>query len=374
MTCQHCGKKFENGKVCPFCGTAYQGVSLSQLTGNGAKKAKKKMPAKKKAIMIIAIVLAAIILLFGGAYAYIMGLFGKAQREGDLSGDIGVNEFLPKDDVKNIVLYGLDTRQDNDSGRSDAIVVLSLDRKHNKIKMTSIARDTYVAIEGRANDKLTHAWAYGKQQLAVKTLNQNFKLNVEDYVYVNFFEFAKIIDFVGGVDIDVDADEKNVMNTKYTPYIREYGIDCPDITVTGMQHLNGGQALAYSRNRYTGNDVTRGNRQREVLTAMFAQVKDLNPLKFPELISRILSVSHTNLTEDEMMSIALWAVSSAPSMENLSLPTKECNAKSGADAYVNGRWCYIYDLDIATDTLHEFIYETKADAAKEAAEAAEGAE
>lgn len=370
MICKNCGKEMEGSPAtCPHCGAQVAEKAVA-LTADGAKKMKKKKSKKKIVIIVIAVIVAVILALGAAALITAYGLLGNVEHEQELS-SVHVNEDLPdQKTVWNIALFGLDTRQNNSSGRSDAMIILSLDYQHNKIKMTSIARDTFVKVNKTKGgqhladgnyDKLTHAWAYGKQNLAVDTINRNFKMNIQDYVFVNFYEFAEIIDYIGGVYIDVDASEMQVMNTKYTPYIREYGIDCPDITKTGNQLLNGGQALAYARNRYTGNDVTRGNRQREVLEAAFNQVKDLPLTKFPTLISKALSICHTDLESGELMDIATWALTSSPSIESLSLPTKECNAKSGKDAYIGGTWYYIYDLDIATDIMHEFIYETKAD-------------
>ncbi len=284
----------------------------------------------------------------------------------DLEGDIAVNDALPTDGVKNIALFGLDTRENSQVGHSDAIIILSLDYEHNKIKLTSIARDSFVWFDKEDypyeskqdfQSKITHAFQWGGQQLAVKTINRNFDMNIRDYVFVNFYEFAEIIDYIGGVDIDVDNEERQVMNQEYCPYLREMGIDCPDITVTGLQHLNGGQALAYSRNRYTGNDIARGNRQKEVLEAMFVQAKNVPLSKYPTLVGKVLDVCHTNLTNRELLSMANWAVSKSPAMTPFSLPSPECNAIVGNDVR--------YDLELATAVLHTFIYERDVDAQKD---------
>ena len=139
--------------------------------------------------------------------------------------------------MRNIALLGLDTRQDNNVGRSDAIVILTIDKEHNKLKLTSIARDTYVAIEGHSKDKLTHAYAYGKSQLAVKTLNQNFDLEIKDYVTMNFYGLARVIDYIGGVDINVTEAEKNELNKNIFPEMRSLGMECPAIKAAGAQRL-----------------------------------------------------------------------------------------------------------------------------------------
>lgn len=376
MTCPNCGKRIRKEQtVCPWCGASQDaekadGKKASKkagekapaqvhLSATGATKRRKLTDKQKKWLIGISISVGAVLLaIIVTAVTLISSWLGKIQRESELSaGEIAVNSDLPDaNQVQNIALFGLDSRSDNDVGRSDAIIILSIDRVHNKIKLTSIARDTYVAIDGRKNDKLTHAWAYGKAKLAVKTLNQNFNMNITDYAYINFFEFTKLIDYLGGVMIDVDSSELDIMNNYYGPELRRLGFNYTNASA-GYVRLNGVQALAYSRNRYTGSDVDRGNRQKEVLEAMFAQVKDTSLTKFPSLINQVLEMVHTTLANDELMSIAQWVMTSSPTFEQFGLPTAECNAKSGKDAYIDGVWYYIYDLDIATELLHSFIYE-----------------
>ncbi len=324
---------------------------------------RKKKPLTKKQLwtrigLIALAVLAAIAIVVGSV---MLALLGRVNRDSEMSGDMHINTDIDfPDDVQNIALIGQDTRVDNEGGLADVIIILSLDYKRNTIKMSSIARDSYVDINGRY-DKITHAYAKkGKAAQVVKTLNKNFNMNITDYVHINFFEFARLVDFVGGVDIDVSESEKRVMNAHYTWHLRALGMDCPDITRTGMQHLNGPQALAYCRNRYTGNDVDRGNRHKEVLEAMFVAVKDMPLTKFPSFIGEVLGMCHTTLSDSELMTIATWGATKSPSMDMFSLPTPECNPRSNDDAYINGVWYYIYDLDIATRLLHEFVYEEDA--------------
>lgn len=360
MKCKHCGKIVKEDGYCPRCGefVSQEGERVS-LANIHARAQKKKTKLTKKQLWIrigiisLAVLLALVIVVLSVVYAYL----GRINRESEMSGDLHLNAELPTSDVQNIALFGTDSRQDNDSGRADAIIILSIDRKHGMIKLTSIARDSYVDIPGRGYDKLNHAYAFGKAPLTVKTINKNFDMNITDYVYVNFFEFVELIDYIGGIDLDVNTSEKNVMNQNYVPHLQKLGMDCPYITQTGMQHLNGAQALAYSRNRYTDGDTGRGNRHREVLEAMFVAVKDMPKSKLPSLVGQVLEMCHTTLSDGEMMGLAMWALTANPGFGSQSLPTKECNPRSGSAAMVNGVWYYIYDLDIATNILHTFIYE-----------------
>jgi len=365
MRCVNCGKPLtdENAIFCDKCfkettSNAQGASNESPETGNRGRKNSKK-PNKKKLpliLSIIALVLVVFILLGFGLRGCIENFIDSNINKGTLSGDLGINseidEFIDEE-VKNIALFGLDTRQNNSSGRSDAIIVLSIDKKNNKIKMTSIARDTYITFESGRKDKITHAWAYGKASLSVKTLNQNFGLDITDYVSINFYGFAEIIDYIGGVTIDINESEMKVMNNKYIPYIDALGIECEPIKQPGVQLVNGGQALAYARDRYTGSDIERGGRQREVLQAMFNKAKSLNVLKLPKFVEMILNNCTTTLSSSEMVSMGTWALRKSPSIENLGLPTKECGAKG---QMINGTSYMVYDLELASKIMHDFIY------------------
>ncbi len=365
MCCSECGKKIRKDQtVCPWCGASQKDAGQKKeekqvrLSAEGAKKSRKL--TKKWLIGIAASVGAVVLALVIVVVTWGSSLLGNIQRESELSaGEIAVNSDLPHaDKVQNIALFGLDTRSDSESGRSDAIIILTVDRVNNKIKLTSIARDSLVAIDGRGQSKITHAFGWGGAKLAVKTLNQNFGMNITDYAYVNFFEFVELIDYIGGVMIDVNASELKIMNDYYGPQLRKLGFDYQNAT-TGFVRLSGAQALAYSRNRYSGSDIDRGNRQKEVLEAMFTQVKETPLTKFPSLISQVLSMCHTTMTNEELFSVAQWAVSSSPTFDQFTIPSKECNAKGGNAGDGHG-WVWRYDMELATQVLHDYIYEEEA--------------
>lgn len=360
MRCINCGAPLDDENAI-FCEKCYK-EKVAKNAGDVSPEPKrpdnkrsednKKKKLTRNILLSVAAVLLALILI---AVIWIVSLPGKTNKE-NLSGDLGIasDADLPFDDkVKNIALFGLDTREDNNSGRSDAIIILSIDKINKAIKLTSIARDTYIEYENGRHDKITHAWSRGRQDLAVKTLNRNFKLDITDFVSVNFYQFAEIIDYIGGVTIDINSSEMKVMNTKYIPYIKELGIECDYITETGVQKVNGGQALAYARDRYTGSDIERGNRQREVLSAMFDSAKKMNPLKFPKMVEMILGECTTSLSDKEMLSIGAWTIANSPSIESYGLPNKEC---PGRGQMINGTSYMVYDMELAVEKLHDFIY------------------
>lgn len=317
-------------------------------------KAKKKKRRKKHIALKIISVLLVLIIAFGiSFYAYAYKLIDKINRVPLDSEDLGVTTDTYSE-VMNIALLGLDSREDNNSGRSDANVIVTIDKKNKKIKLTSIARDSYVAIEGRKNDKLTHAYAYGKSQLAVKTLNQNFGLEITDYVTMNFFGLARVIDYIGGVTLDVDEAEFNELNGYVFPTTDFGDIPCENLTAPGVQLLSGAQAVCYARIRHTDGDVERGNRQKEVITAMFAAIKKMNPFKLPELATMILNECETSLTTDKIMKLGMWAVLTTPEFEQLSIPNDNIPASGKT---IRGVWYYVYDIEKAKTEIEDFIFE-----------------
>lgn len=326
---------------------------ISSSTNRNPNPKKKKRKRKSKVKKTVLVILSLLLVLCIGFYIYGYSLLSKIERKPLDEEDLGITTS-DYNGVKNIALLGLDTRSDNNTGRSDANVILTIDKRHGKIKLTSIARDSRMAVAGHGMDKLTHAYAYGKSQLSVKTLNQNLGLEITDYVTMNFFELARIIDFMGGVTLDVDEAEFKELNSYVIPTTDFGDLNCPKLESAGVQVLNGAQSVCYARIRHTDGDIERGNRQKEVLTAMFAKVKTMNPLKLPELASMVVEECETSLSTNDIISMGLWAVLSTPKFEQLSIPND--NVK-GVGKTIGGAWCYVYDLKAAQQEIKDFIFE-----------------
>jgi LCP family protein required for cell wall assembly len=218
-------------------------------------------------------------------------------------------------DVINILLIGCDTREAGGSGRSDTMIIVSINKKSKKIIVTSLLRDIYLQIPGKKNNRLNAAYAYGGADLLMSTIEQNFKIRTNRYVSIDFYSFIDIVDAVSGVTIEVTDEEIPVINN----YIREINrlteqAEEKDIlTASGILQLNGKQALGYSRNRYVGNcDFERTARQRRVLEQIYEKVKSLNLKQTKKLLDTILPQITTNLTEGEIISLIL----SLPSIIN----------------------------------------------------------
>lgn len=300
---------------------------------------------KNKLKIIILVIIAVIILIIGGGSLYINSKLNKVQKveinKDNLSIDKSIEDNKQKAEIKNIALFGIDAPK-GQAGRSDAVMVLTIDRLHNKLKLTSIMRDSYVDVPGHGNTKLTHAYAYGGPELAIKTLNQNFKLNIEDFMAVNFTSMPEIINKLGGVQINITKEE--------IPHI-------PGVNHAGLQTLNGDEALAYSRIRHaTGGDYQRTERQRVVLEAIFNKMHNTPKSEYPSLIDTFLPYIKTNMSTSDMMSLATDAMPlMSGKLETARFPLNGyCNGKM-----MDGVWYLVFNKNDTLDQIKSYIYDDK---------------
>ena len=209
-------------------------------------------------------------------------------------------------DVYNILLVGTDVRELSEAGRSDAMILVSINQKSQTIYLTSFLRDCYVHIPGWGNTKLNHAFAYGGPALLEETLEENFKIHVDRYVAVNFYSFMDVVDTLGGVYLYVSDEEREVTND----YIwsmnnllgEEWSTDY--LWSSGWHKMNGKQTLAYARNRYVGNDYQRTQRQRTVLNQIFNGAKSAPASTLVQLAQVILPQVTTDMTKTQVLTYA----------------------------------------------------------------------
>lgn len=303
----------------------------------------RKKHLKRLYFKTLAITLAVCIALMGvgyGVFAYMVGGLNRSELdESNLSANEGIEGVI------NIALYGVDSRNNDYTGRSDAILICSVNGKTGKIKLISVARDTYVSVPGYYNTKINHAYAYGGPELAIQTLNENFGMDIKDYVTVNFESLADIIDEMGGVMIDVTEEERYQVNA----YLQRG----EPLSETGMVNLTGAQAVSYSRIRKIDSDSMRASRQREVLAALFEKALDINPLSYPSYVRKFAPMVETSLSNDEILKIATVGLKS-PTLEQAAFPNDYIYSTGQT---INGGWYYVYDLEQATDMLRQYIYE-----------------
>lgn len=317
---------------------------------------------KKITIWILTILLVVVLGAVGAAYVYGNHLFNKLEKVEIDKEDIGITEEVEEklsqysNSVINIALFGVDA-VDGGVGRSDSIMIATIDTVHKKLKLTSIMRDSYVAIEGHGNDKLNHAYAFGGPQLAIKTLNENFDLNIEDFAAVNFETLPKIIDKIGGIELDIDEDELEHVNG-YTAHLNSInGTNEAAIEKTGLQHVSGTQALAYCRIRYTsGGDYKRTERHREVLTEIFKKIEDIPAISYPSLLSEILPMVNTSLDYSKILELGTEVLKLGDSsMELERFPRDEyCEGE-----IINEIYYLTFDKEVTVEQLHSYIFEDK---------------
>jgi LCP family protein required for cell wall assembly len=326
------------------------------------KKEKLKKRKRKRRVITSILVILIVIIAAGVTYGFLT--LGKIKKA-DLTTDkdkLGINKQVEdkitddKKKIKNIILLGID-QFEGDVGRSDAMIIATVDPVHNKLKLTSLMRDTYVNIPGHGYDKLTHAFAYGKEELAIKTINQNFGLNITDFVKVNFNNMEDIIDAVGGLDIEVRSDELENMNEHIRHLSSNKGITPKQITSPGMKHLNGLQALAYTRIRYTnGGDYERTERHRKVLTLLFDKVMGSGATKLPGMVNKLLPYAQTSLSNGDIIGLATTVLGfNNKTLEQNRFPQDGyCEGKRiGPD----GIFYLTYDEEATKDQIFKYIFE-----------------
>ena len=259
-------------------------------------------------IIVLILIILAIIAVASG-YFFIRGKLDQMQQvdidENNLNVSATVAENLSG--YRNIAIYGVDSRDSElgEGNRSDCIIIASINNDTKEIKLISVYRDTYVDIDGYGLDKITHAYSYGGPELALKTLNEILDLNVTEFVTVNFDAVADAVNALGGVEINIQADEIDYLNSYLAETSRVTGLETEEITETGLQTLDGVQAVAYSRIRYTeGGDYRRTERMRTVIEAMFEKLQTKSLGEINDLADQILPEVYTNIEPNEIISLA----------------------------------------------------------------------
>lgn len=297
------GKKRSSGR-------RNSGSHNSSTRSSGANKsnsAKKRRKMRFKRFLITVVLLIALLGL--AHYCLVASVYSKMNYK-PIETESIANAPLKEDGVINILLIGNDSRQNGEDGRSDAMILLSISTKTKKIYMTSLLRDMYVEIPGHSGNRLNAAYSYGGAELLMKTIEQNLDISVNRYMLVNFEAFANLVDAVDGIELELSSEEVAYVNG----YLNEYniltnrpeGTDYIPTDLSGMLHLNGPQALAYTRNRYLGTDFGRTERQRKVLSAVIKKLPTSALTNSKELMDGLLPNLTTNLTQSECYQLSFY--------------------------------------------------------------------
>ena len=257
-------------------------------------------------VLVLIIILVAII---GFTYFFVTSKLNKIQKVDIDISQLDISEEAEQNlsGFRNIALFAIDSRSNEDYGRgnrSDGIIIASINNDTKEVRLASVYRDTYVQIEGHGLDKITHAYSYGEAPLAISTLNTNLDLNIKEFVTVNFDAVAEAINELGGVTITVDSQELNYINK----YIKETssvtGITTNQLSTPGTLTLDGVQAVAYARIRYTeGGDYKRAERMRTVVEATFNKLKTKSLTEINSFVDNILPKIYTNISTNDMIAM-----------------------------------------------------------------------
>ena len=321
-----------------------------------ANKPKSKKRKVLKIILIIVIVLVVIIAAIAAAgFTYIYSMLGKMDQEEINLNAISINDAVADElsDYRNIALFGIDSRQDDygRGNRSDCIIIASINKKTNEVKLVSVYRDTYLLLTGRNLDKVTHAYSYGGAELAVSTLNANLDLNIEEYVAVNFDAVVDAVDALGGITMPITSEEVKYINTYIDENNRVTGHNSSHITTAGTYKLDGVQALAYSRIRYTsGGDYKRTERMRDVLEAMIKKAKTLSASELIKVVNIMLPKISTNISSTDIIGLA-------PTLMNVNISESNGWPEETQGSMIGGVFYGVpVNLEDNVEKLHEELF------------------
>ena len=277
--------------------------------------------------------------------------------------------------ITNVLLLGIDGRQSEGyTTRSDTNMILSVNTAAKTVKLASLLRDTWVTLPGRDYDgdgqddyhKLNTAFYYGGFRLLSNTIAQNFKLQIDKYVAVDFVAFEKAVDAMGGVDIELTAEEAMYIPQYSDDPDRFATDDNPDLSPLGYEggvyHLNGQQALAYCRIRalYDASDFQRQDNQRKVIEQLLEKAKNLNFGTITKVLEAVLPYVQTNMTQQELLDYASQALQyiGYEIYSDFSVPSTE--ALDFANGWIgDGLGLWLTDPEASTLRLHQYLYETE---------------
>lgn len=312
----------------------------------------KKQPRWMRTVLICLLV---VLLAAVGIYGYLKLSPGKddeaaqdeneaqtlaAQEQEELANQ---PRLSTEEDIFNIILLGTDERTDefNDNARADSIMVLSLDTNLHTVKLASIERGIGVSIPGRNDDLLTHTFRYGGAELTMNTVRDCFNLDLDRYVRINFSAFIDAVNSIGGVDLELAENEANVLGDSLTE---------------GTNHLDGDDALAYSRLRSIDSDWHRIERQRNVIKAAVKQVKTFDMAQITKLATKLFPTVQTNLTVSEITKLMLEVpkfFECGPEISDMTIPAE---GTAWNRVGVDGRKMIGVDFEKNAQILHDFFY------------------
>ena len=296
-----------------------------------------------------------ILLLLAAAALFFIWRFSRMDRV-ELSGIISNEGVSAGSNYQTFVIYGVDSREGKltEEAHSDTIILCCLNKKAKSIRMVSVYRDTYLDNTNGEYRKATECYYFGGPSRSINMLNKNLDLDIRDYITVDFKSLIKAVDLVGGVYIDVTEEELPYINGYQTENSQVTGVEITPVESAGYQLLNGIQALAYCRIRYTaGSDYKRTERQRAVLTQIFDSARKQGVPKLIQIADSLLNDISTSFSNTELIGLATTAAGcSLGETTGFPLELQAANIAAG-DCVVP------VNLANNVSELHAFLYGTE---------------
>ena len=293
-------------------GRAQEGRTSRQARPRGSSRTgsagydpgnRKKRPGKKRKIWPVILIIILLLLLAAGGI--LMLNLGKVSKE-------KLNEILVNTGIttgsgyRNIVLYGVDSREGKltSEAHSDTIIICSINRRSKEVKLASVYRDTYLDNTNGEYRKATECYYFGGPERSINMLNKNLDLDLSDFITVDFGAVIEIVDALGGIDLEITPEEMEYINGYCVENSQVTGVGYTPLSESGMVHLDGIQALAYSRIRYTeGWDFKRTERQRMVISLCYQKAKAKGIPALVSMVTKILPNIATSLSTTELVSL-----------------------------------------------------------------------
>lgn len=339
------------------------------ITNNGKRYRKSKMNKWLKIFLIfLAVIISLTIALIG---AFIGGKISKITFKDLDESDLAINKDLYNevegltqkeyDQVINIILLGSDSKDMDDTyaGNSDCQMIISINPKYKSIKLISIPRDTAADIEGVGRYKINAAFATGKEQLALKTINKTFDLNLKEYVTINISAMYDIINELGGVEVNITKDEMNWINQYVDMFYKFSGRPTQKVTKYGKVTLTGEQAAAHAKERKAGQngDFSRTRRQRDIFESMLKKIAQKNPSEISRVIDMILAQVTTNADIAKYTSILPQFLSNKDAYLSNITSVNIPEFSDGKEKMVNGIYLFEADIETCKKKFIKYMYE-----------------
>lgn len=323
---------------------------------------RRKKKNKKNKVVIFAVEIIVLVVLLVGMYMYFkldkVNSTGEDFKPEDVAVELDAETKEALKGYTNIALFGLDNRSTGnyDGGNSDCIMIASINNDSKEVKLISVYRDTFLSVKEDTFNKINSAYSYGGPKGAIAALNKNLNLDITNYVSVDFAAVVDAVDLLDGIELTLTDEEVKIMNDNYIDEINEVTKHSSSkLSSGGTYTVDGVQALAYCRIRYTaGDDFKRTERQREVLGKMIDKAKGSSISTVSSLIDTMFGEISTSFTSKELLSLAS-SVMDYELAGNHGWPFELCTGNFGS----KGSIVVPTDLETNVVELHQYLFNEK---------------